>query len=151
MTAFAKNQGTLWIGASTASTLPAPGSDTFTALPDVSDMTPPNTQIATKPYRVLSTTSPKNVGGVLGDQKVPFKIVTNFEDATFRLLKTDSKVNGSQKRNYRITYPNSGAEQEDFVAALTTFDPESLDAEAQGEVHKHSCELTIDGAVTSTV
>lgn len=149
MGAYAKSTGAkLYIGASTASSLPAPGSDTFTELSANVNFTPPNNEIATKPYRVLNDTALHSVGGSKADQKVPFTIVLDWANTQHQNLEADINVIGGQKRNYRIVYPDAGTRQYDFVAMLTKFNPDQFDAEAQGEPHKAQCELTVDGNIT---
>ncbi len=140
----------LYIGASTAASLPAPGADSFTEVGLVGSLTPPANTISTAFFNVLNTAVRYAVGGKLGDRTVPFSIVLDWTTTPHQNIYADSIVAAGQKRNWRIVYPDANDRQLDFVAFVSEFTEEPFDAGEDAKEHRANVVLTIDGTVTVT-
>lgn len=140
----------LYIGASTATTLPAPGADSFTEVGLVGSITPPANTLSNGFFNVLNDADRRSVGGKLGDRTVPFSIVLDWTTTPHQNIYNDSIVAGGQKRNWRIVYPDANDRQLDFVAFVSEFTEEPFDAGEDAKEHRANCVLTVDGAVTVT-
>lgn len=140
----------LYIGTSTASTLPAPGSDTFTEVPLLGSISPPPNELTTAFFNILNDANRRSVGGKLNDRTSEGNLVIDWTQAVHNSMYADSIVAGGQKRNWRIVYPDSGARQLDFVAFLSSWKEQAFDAGEDAKEHRSDFVLTLDGAVTVT-
>jgi hypothetical protein len=140
----------LYVGASTAASLPAPGADTFTEVALLGSITPPANSLSVGFFNVLNDADRRSVGGKLGDRTVPGNVVVDWTNSTHQNLYADSIVAGGQKRNYRIVYPDANARQLDFVAFISEWTEEAFDAGEDAKEHRASFVLTVDGDITVT-
>lgn len=140
----------LYIGTSTATTLPAPGSDTFTEVPLLGSITPPPNELTTAFFNILNDANRRSVGGKLNDRVCEGSLVIDWTQAVHTSMYSDSIVAGGQKRNWRIVYPDSNNRQLDFVAFISNWAEEAFDAGEDAKEHRASFTLTVDGAITVT-
>lgn len=140
----------LYIGASTATPLPAPGADSFTEVPLVGSITPPANILSTAFFNVLNDSDRRSVGGKLGDRTTPGNIVLDWTETAHTNMYADSIVAGGQKRNWRIVYPDANDRQLDFVGFVSEWTEEAFDAGEDAKEHRANFVITIDGAVTVT-
>jgi hypothetical protein len=147
----------LYIGTSTAASLPAPGSDTLVEVPLLGSITPPPNELTTAFFNTLNDANRRSVGGKLNDRVCEGNVVLDWANATtvggvtvHAQMYADSIVAGGQKRNFRIVYPDSGNRQLDFVAFISNWSEEAFDAGEDAKEHRASFTLTVDGAVTVT-
>jgi len=140
----------LYMGASTASTLPAPGSDTFTEVPLLGSITPPANVISVGFFNVLNDADRRSIGGKLGDRTVPGNLVIDWTQTVHTNMYADSIVAGGRKRNWYIEYPDANNRRLDFVAFVSEWTEEAFDAGEDAKEHRASFVLTVDGDVTVT-
>lgn len=140
----------LYIGASTATSLPAAGADTFTEVPLVGSITPPSNTISVGFFNVLNDADRRSVGGKLGDRTVPGSLVVDWTQTPHTNMYADSLVAGAQKRNWRIVYPDANNRQLDFVAFVSEWTEEAFDAGEDAKEHRVNFVLTVDGDITVT-
>jgi hypothetical protein len=140
----------LYIGASTATTLPAPGSDSFTEVPLLGSITPPANELTTAFFNVLNDANRRSVGGKLNDRICEGSLVIDWTLTPHTNMYADSIVAGGQKRNWRIVYPDANDRQLDFVAFVSNWTEEAFDAGEDAKEHRATFTLTVDGAVTVT-
>ena len=140
----------LYIGTSTASPLPAPGSDTFTEVPLVEVITPAANETSVGTFSILNDATKRSVGGKFADQVLEGTLVIDWTEAVHLSMFADSRVAGGQKRNWRLIYPDTGARQEDFVAFIAKWAPESFDSTGDAKEHVSTFTLAIDGGITVT-
>lgn len=140
----------LYIGTSTATTLPAPGSDSFTVVPLLGSVTPPTNELTTAFFSILNDASKRSVGGKLGDRIVEGNLVVDWTETVHTNMYADSIIAGGRKRNWRIVYPDSNTRQLDFVAFVSNWSEEAFDAGEDAKEHRASFTLTVDGAITVT-
>lgn len=147
----------LYMGASTATTLPAPGSDTFTEVPLTGNIKPPQNTLSAGFFNVLNDGNRRSVGGKLNDRTVTGNVVLDWINAAtvggvscHLVMFADSIVAGGQKRNWRIVYPDSGNRQLDFVAFISDWEEEEFSADEDAKEHRANFTLSVDGAVTVT-
>ena len=87
MAYYGSNVGAvLYIGTSTATPLPAPGSDTFTEVPLLGSVTPPANELSTAFFNVQNDADRRSVGGTLGDRTVPGNVVLDWTEDLKRLV-----------------------------------------------------------------
>lgn len=140
----------LYMGASTASTLPAPGSDTFTEVPLLGTITPPPKEIGVGGFNILNDTNKRAVGGKKADQVCEGDLVIDWTEAVHVAMAADLDVAGGQKRNWRIVYPDSGNRQLDFVGFLSKWTEEQFDASQDAKEHRAAFAIAVSGAITVT-
>jgi hypothetical protein len=140
----------LYIGASTAASLPAPGSDSFTEVGLVGSITPPSNTISTAFFNVLNDPDRRSVGGKLGDRTVAVTLVVDWTTTPHQNMYSDSSVAGGQKRNWRIVYPDANDRQLDFVGFISEWTEEAFDAGEDAKEHRVSVVITVDGDLTVT-
>jgi len=140
----------LWIGTSTATPLPAPGADTFTEVPLVEIIKPPSNETSVGTFSILNDTAKRSVGGKLGDRLVDSSLAIDWTLTPHQNIYNDSTVAGGQKRNWRLTYPDTNARQLDFVAFVSKWDEEAFDATGDAKEHVAAFTLAVDGAITVT-
>lgn len=140
----------LYIGTSTASTLPSPGSDTFTEVPLLGSITPPSNELSTAFFNVLNDANRRSVGGKLNDRTCEGDLVIDWTQSVHTSMYSDSIVAGGQKRNWRIVYPDANNRQLDFVAFLSSWKEEPFTASDDAKEHRATFTLTVDGSVTVT-
>mgnify|MGYP001083902386 CR=1 FL=1 len=149
MSYYTQNTGAkLYMGASTADPLPAPGSDTFTEVPLVQVLTPPLWEQNVGTFNILNDANARKIGGKLAEQNVAGTIVRDGSEATHLAMFADVKVSGGQKRNWRTEWPDGLIE--DFVAFPSRIAPASFDATGDAAPHVFEYNLAVDGAVTQT-
>jgi hypothetical protein len=146
---YGANTGALlYMGTSTATPLPAPGSDTFTEVPLVGSITPPPNEQSTGFFNVLNDANRRSVGGKLNDRLVEGDLVIDWTESVHVAMHNDSLA--EQKRNWRIVYPDSGGRQLDFVGFVSKWAEEAFSASDEAKEHRASYTITVDGAITVT-
>lgn len=158
MAYYSSNTGAkLYIGTSTASTLPAPGSDTFVEVPLLGSVTPPKNEQSVGFFNIQNDGNRRSVGGRLNDRTVEGNLVADWSNAStvsgttvHQVMYNDSVLAGGQKRNWRIVYPDSNNRQLDFVAFISNWEEEAFDAGADAVEHRINFTLSVDGSVTVT-
>lgn len=140
----------LYIGASTADPLPAPGSDTFTEVPLTQVITPPGNEQSVGYFNVTNDSVKRSVGGKLSEQTVEGNLVIDWTQTPIQNMYADSLVAGGRKRNWRIKYPDANDRQLDFVAFVSLWREEAFDATGDAKEHVAAYRLSVDGSVTAT-
>jgi len=140
----------LFMGASTATPLPAPGSDSFTEVPLLGSVTPPANELSTGFFNILNDANRRSVGGKLNDRTVPFNVVADWTETVHQNMEADSIVAGGRKRNWYILYPDANARRDDFVGFISQWTKTAFDAGEDAVEHRIDGVITVDGAVTVT-
>lgn len=140
----------LYIGASTAASLPAPGADSFTEVPLLGSVTPPANELSTGFFNILNDADRRSVGGKLNDRTCPGSVVLDWTQTPHTNMYADSIVAGGQKRNWRIVYPDSNNRQLDFVGFISSWTETAFDAGEDAVEHRADFVITVDGAITVT-
>lgn len=149
MAYYGSNTGAkLFIGTSILTTLPAPGSDTFTEVPLLGSVQTPGNELQGTSFVVQNDTNRRQLAGKLAEQSVEFNVVIDWASAVHGNIYADSKLAGGQKRNWRIDYPTG--RRLDFVAYVSKWTEEPLDAAEEAKEHRADSSLAIDGAITVT-
>lgn len=149
MAYYGSNTGAkLFIGTSVLAVLPAPGSDTFTEVPLLGSVTPPPNELQGTSFVVQNDSVRRRLGGKLAEQVVPFNLVLDWASTVHGNIYSDSKLAGGQKRNWRIDYPTG--RRLDFVAYVSKWTEEPLEASEDAKEHRVEGELALDGTITVT-
>lgn len=143
----ANTGGLLFMGASTATPLPAYGSDIFTEVPLLGSVTPPAFEQSTAGFNVQNTTARYSVGGKINDQTVPGNIVADWTQTVHRNMEADAKIPG-RKRNWYILYPDEGGRRDYFVGFVSSWVKTAFDAGEDAVEHRVDFVITVDGEVT---
>jgi hypothetical protein len=138
----------LFMGASTATPLPAPGSDTFTEVPLTQVLAPPQWEQSVGTFNVTNDGNRRSVGGKLSEQSITGTIVRASSEATHAAMFADVKVVGGQKRNWYLEWPDGM--REDFVSFVSRIAPAAFDATGDAQPHVFEFTLSVDNAVTQT-
>lgn len=149
MSYYSNNTGAkLYMGASTADTLPAPGADSFTEVPYLQVAQPVAWEQTVGPFYILNDTAKRSVGGRLGDQNVTGTIVLDNSETVHQTFFTNVATAGGTKRNWYLEWPDGL--REDFVGFVSRCAPASFDATGDAAPHLNEFTISIDGAVTRT-
>lgn len=138
----------LFIGTSTATPLPAVGSDSFTEVPLLGSVKPPVNQLSVGFFNILNDANRRSVGGKLGDRSVPGNVVADWTEVVHQNMEADSLA--QRKRNWYILYPDSGARRDDFVGFVSKWEKSEFNAGDESVEHRVDFEISVDGAVTVT-
>lgn len=149
MSYYGSNTGAkLFIGTSVLAVLPSPATDTFTEVPLLGSVTPPANELQGTSFVVQNDAVRRRLAGKLSEQVVPFDIVIDWDSVVHTNINADSKLAGGQKRNWRFDYPTGRTL--DFVAYVSKWSEEALEASEDAKEHRAECELALDGAIVVT-
>jgi hypothetical protein len=132
-------------GAATGASLPAFGSDTYTVIPDLEEITPPAGSRQVEEYYVLDQKASKKLVGSLTFDAAQGTAVRAFDSAAQQQMMDDANAAVAVRRNWRIGLPNTGTELHYFAGYMSKFAYAGLNN--QGRV-QYNWEITVDGAVT---
>jgi hypothetical protein len=138
---------TLAYGAATGASLPAFGSDSYTTVLDIEDLTPPEGSRPSESYKVLDTKAAKKIVGSLEFGACTFTLARAFDLASHDQLEDDANAGTAVRRNFRITLPNVGNEIRHFVGYVSKFALSSITNDGRIQA---SVEITVDCDVTIT-
>ena len=148
MTTYYAGQNTVvQRGQSIAASLPAPGSDTFDALPLLSAVKLPALEKNIKEFKTLDSVAARTLGAGLKGMKISFTMVRDFDSAVHLSMLQEAAAAVAQKRNYRVILPDVGAETWDAICFISKMEPTALENESE---IAYSVELTLDGNPTIT-
>lgn len=134
----------LAVGAATDAPATAPGSDTFTAIAQVTQITGPAAEKAEIETTPLSATAAKEfIAGIADSGSLEFTINFDGADAQHQLLQSDAYAVGNS-RNWQLTLSDSTVF--DIVGEVTTF---NISNEV-GAAVTAECAVKISGAPTPT-
>lgn len=139
----------LYMGASTADPLPAPGSDSFTKIPQLKAFTVPtpskssNKENTLDGVTVASVSTPQWSNGV-------GSLLTNYTQTVHNTMLADVAV-GGRKRNWYAIEPDAGARRTDFQGELLRMAPGQYAAAIEGApALAHEFEIATSGTPTVT-
>ncbi len=144
MAAFIGSGTTLEIGADTTGAT-APGSDTFTTVSQVKSMSGPNFDKPLVEVTNLASSAKEYIGGLTDTGNL--EIVCQFEDGDTGgqdALRGDAQASGNV-RNFRVTFPDTGATVLDFKGEVVSYAFGSVEAESAVEA---TISVKLSGAVT---
>jgi hypothetical protein len=136
----------LFMGQSTAETLPDPSADTYDEVLLTGSLTPPSYALTTAFFNVTNDKERRSIGGKLGDQSIEGNFVIDWDDDIHNKIYADASTVGGVKRNWYLEY--AGGRRLDFRGFVSNFAEESL--EASDEAKEHRATVTCDGGITAT-
>lgn len=143
-------QAELYIGASTAATLPAPGSDTFTKVPQLKIVKPPQaSKTASKEVTLDGVTVASS--SIAQWSNCTGAFLTDYTQSTTHILMIGDAAITGRRRNWYIVEPDAGARRTDFVGEVIRC--EGGDYEAQEDAppaRRHEFEIAVSGTPTVT-
>lgn len=146
MAAFIGSGTTLQIGADTTG-LTAPASDTFSSVVQVKSFSGPNIEKPLVEVTNLASTAKEFIGGLSDTGNL--EITVQFQDgdtAGQDALRGDAQTSGNV-RNFKVTFPDTGATVLDFKGEVVSWSVGSVEAESAVEV---TITVKLSGAVTFT-
>jgi hypothetical protein len=139
---YGSNTGAkLQMGASTASTLPAHGSDTFTDMPLLESVQPPSNEIQIATFNVHNQVAPLTLGGKLSNQTVEAVIAVDWAVTQVSDAYADSVFAGGRRRNWKIQYPSGRVIH--FQGFITKWTEDAMEASEEVVEHRASISIAI--------
>lgn len=138
----------LELGASTATPLPAIGSDTFSVVPLLETVTPPSVELSVATFNVHNQAAPLSLGGKVAQQSIEFSMALDWTIAAVGTLYTDANTSGGRRRNWKLTYPNGRLLT--FQGFISKWTEEAMEAGEEVVEHRVSATITLTSAVTAT-
>lgn len=139
----------LFIGASTADPLPAPGSDSFTKVPQLKTLTVPTPSKAAQKENTLDGVT---VASVSTPQwaNCTGSLLTNYTQTPHNTMLGDVAA-GARKRNWYTLEPDAGNRRTDFQGELIRMAPGQYAAAIEGApALAHEFEIAVSGTPTVT-
>lgn len=134
----------LYMGASTASTLPAPGSDTFTKIAQLKIVKPPQaSKTASKEVTLDGVTVASS--SIAQWSNCTGAFLTDYTQAPHLAMIGDAAIT-ARRRNWYIVEPDAGARRTDFIGEVIRC--EGGDYEAQEDAppaRRHEFEIAVSG------
>jgi hypothetical protein len=137
----------LEVGAATGSSLPSEGSETWSQVLDIEELTPPSPTRETQEWFVLDTAASKKIIGSISYTPCTGTLTRAYGDSIQNRLEDDANNGTPQRRNYRIIASDTGAEHRVWAGYCSKFEFAAVNN--QGRV-TFSIEIVVDGTVTIT-
>lgn len=132
-------------GTATGSSLPAVGSDTFTQVLDIEELTPPSATREVEERFVLDQVSSKKFLGAVSWNPVKAKLLWAELDAVHYSLEADSAAaSPNGRRNYRLR-SLTDSRVYTFVGFVSKYEFEAITNQG---VISYNLEIAVDGQVT---
>lgn len=139
----------LFIGASTADPLPAPGSDSFTKVPQMKTCTVPTPSKSAQKENTLDAVTIASVGTPQWSNCVG-SLLTNYTQAPHNTMLADAAAAG-RKRNWYTVEPDAGGRRTDFQGEIIRMTPGQYAAALEGApALAHEFEIATSGTPTVT-
>jgi hypothetical protein len=142
------NDGRLFMGQSTATPLPAAGTDTFEEVALTGQIGLPAYTRETAFFNVTNDRDRRSLGGKLGDQTIEGNVVVDWEEQSHNDMFADAGAPEGVKRNWYIDYADG--RRLDFVGFLSNWAEEPITADEEAKESRANFIISIDGAVTAT-
>lgn len=134
----------LYMGTSTADTLPAIGADVMREVPLLGSMKTPKRSIATAFFNILNDKLRRSVGGKTQDKIWTGGFVVDDDEQVHRDFVTDAE--GETKRNWRAVLVSGRIHE--FVGFVSSYDEDELQASDTPDAWLAQFEITQDGGDT---
>jgi hypothetical protein len=134
-------------GTATGDSLPAPGSDTFTDIPHILEVTWPDFERETSSYETLDTPDDIVLSGGAKKGTVTAKLLFNWGNATQESLWSDARQGAAVRRNWRGIVPGLGGKTFDFYGSVTSW---KWEATTKKNHYQATVVFTPEGSITVT-
>lgn len=150
MTAISSSaEAMLYMGASTADPLPAPGSDTFTKIPQLKTLQVPTPSKSSQKENTLDGVTIASTGTPQWSNCTG-SLLTNYTQSVHNTMLADVAT-GGRKRNWYVVEPDAGARRTDFQGELMRLAPGQYAASLEGApAQAHEFEIATSGVPTIT-
>ncbi len=142
------NEGFLYMGTASGSSLPAYGSESWQLVTEASNLKLPDYSLQRASYKVLAETTRRSLGGSLAEQTVTGSLVADKADAVVRQILDDIRTGTMVRRNWRFTEPDDANSEVYWVGFVQTLERVEYDGEGDGAPHLWNITIAVDGAVT---
>ncbi len=132
-------------GAATGSSLPAFGSDSYTALPDIEGLKPPAPNREVVSWKVLDQKAAKKIIGSIEFSSATATLTRAFDSSAQLQMRNDAYAGVPVRRNFRLTHPNTGAEIHYFAGYSSKWETSDITNDDRITI---SWEITVDGDIT---
>ena len=134
----------LYIGASTADPLPAPGSDTFTKIPQLKTFTVPEPSKSAAKENTLDGVTIASVSTPSWSNGVG-QLLTNYTQTPHNTMLADVAL-GGRKRNWYTIEPDAGGRRTDFQGELIRMAGGAYTATTEApSARPHDFEIAVSG------
>lgn len=139
----------LYIGSSTTDPLPAPGSDSFTKIPQLKTCTVPEPTKSAQKENTLDAVTIASVGSPQWSNCVG-SLLTNYTQATHNTMLADAAAS-ARKRNWYTIEPDAGGRRTDFQGEVIRMQGGQYAAALEGApARPHEFEIAVSGVPTVT-
>lgn len=143
------SEAQLFMGASTASTLPAPGSDTFTKVAKLKTLTVPKVSKGTQKENTLDGETISS-SGTAQWSNCTGSFATDYANTQHTNMLADAAVSG-RKRNWYTIEPDEGGRRTDFIGEVVRCEGTPYQASLDGApAHTHEFEIATSGVPAVT-
>lgn len=132
-------------GAATGTSLPAYGSEVFSDVLDVENLTPPSASRQVEEWKVLDTKAAKRLVGSITYSACTGTATRAFGDSIQDSLEDDANAASAVRRNWRITFPDTNGQITYFTGYVSKFEFQGITNDGRIQV---ALEIVVDGATT---
>ena len=137
----------LEVGAASGTSLPAEGSETWSQVLDIEDLTPPSPDRDVQEWYVLDQAASKKIPGSITYSACTATLTRAYGDTTQNRLEDDANNSSSVRRNYRIIASDTGLERRFWQGYCKKFEVQGVTNQDRAKI---SIEIIVDGTVTIT-
>lgn len=123
---------------------PVTGGDTYSDVLDVEELTPPSPTRETQEWKVLDQKSAKRIVGSISYSPASGNATRAWSDAIQESMEDDANAANAVWRNWRIRFPNVGAEEKFFQGSCSKFEFQGVTNDGR---HIFAFEITVSGDV----
>ena len=137
----------LEVGAASGTSLPAEGSETWSQVLDIEELTPPSASRDTQEWYVLDQAASKKIPGSITYSPCTATLTRAYADTIHNRLEDDANSGTSVRRNYRIIASDTGLERRVWAGYCSKFEIQAVTNQDRAKV---AIEIIVDGSVTIT-
>lgn len=137
----------LEVGAASGTSLPAEGSETWSQVLDIEELTPPSPTRETQEWFVLDQAASKKIPGSISYTACTGTLTRAYGDTIQNRLEDDANSSTPVRRNFRIIASDTGLERRNWAGYCAKFEFAAVNN--QGRV-TFTIEIVVDGSVTIT-
>jgi len=137
----------LEVGAASGTSLPAEGSETWSQVLDIEDLTPPSPSRDVQEWYVLDLAASKKIPGSITYSPCTGTLTRAYGDTIQNRLEDDANSGSPVKRNFRIIASDTGLERRFWQGYCSKFEVQSVTNQDRAKI---AYEIIVDGTVTIT-
>jgi hypothetical protein len=137
----------LEVGAASGTSLPVEGSETWSLVLDVEELTPPSPSREVQEWFVLDQPASKKIPGSITYSPCSATLTRAYGDTIQNRLEDDANSGSSVRRNYRIIASDTGLERRVWQGYCAKFEVQGVTNQDRAKI---GIEIIVDGSVVIT-